>query len=173
MTKQSLTVVLFVLVAPAVWAGNEFQEGCARAATEVLCVGHQDCVIGSIADRSSSGNESEKAGYAECTKLAKAAKSKGLSVESKKAIARMQAGLTKLNKDLAKEFPFIKVTADFKRLELEDIVRNIKGESRRSIMVGLSSSDDSKTFEMNYLNPIKTALYNAGKDDEQDVALKS
>ena len=29
----------------------------------------------------------------------------------------------------------------------------------------LSGSDTSKSFEMNYLNPIKTALFNAGKDD--------
>lgn len=158
------TLVFVVLSATAASAGNEFQTGCERGATEVLCAGHDACHIRALVDQSKNGLETEKNGEAECKALAKAGKAKGLGVESKRAIKSIEAAVKAFNASIAKDFPFVKLTVDVKRLELEDVVRSIRGGSRRGLAAGVSPPDSDR-FQQAYLNPIKTALYNVAKDD--------
>ena len=179
MKKAIVLSMLPYLFTTAAYAG-EFEEGCQKAATEVLCQGHRDCQMGAIMDGSKKGNDSAKGGYEECTEFAKFAKAQGISLDAKRAIKRIKAKIDNLNQELAKDFPFIKITADFERLALEDIYENARymdhyktKDRQRSSIVGLSSSETSTEFDNRYLNPIKTALYNVGSDEEGKEALKS
>lgn len=174
-------LILASCLVPALALAGEFDTGCERAATEVWCEGQAaGCKVSAIMESSKQGNDSAKGGYDECLAFAKEVKALGVSLEARRTIKRLQGKLDVLNKELSKEFPFIKVTADFKRLELEDLWKTARFQDHyktkdrdRSCIVALSSSEDSKEFELRYLNPIKTALYNVGKDDEGKGALKS
>lgn len=173
--------LLLLLLASPVALADEFATGCKKAATEVLCAGHTDCSMDSIMERSKKGNDSEKGGYEECKEFALFVKEFGISLEAKRAQKRLKDKLAAFNKEIQKDFPFITVTADFDRYALEDMYTNarymdhynVRDQRERSIIAALSSSDKSTEFEMRYLNPIKTALYNVGKDQEGKDVLKA
>lgn len=178
MVRFNAAVVALCLSAGSALASGEFQTGCERAATEVWCEGHKDCKVGSIMGSSKKGNDSEKSGYEECKAFAATVKELGVSLEAKRAIKRMQGKIDAVNKDL-KELG-IKVTADFKRLEVEEWYINATfmdhyktTERDRSKIAALTFDGESKQFEMSYLDPIKTALFNVAKDDEGKEALKA
>jgi hypothetical protein len=177
MLKCSKALVAFCLVAGGASA-EDFDVGCSRAATEAWCEGHTDCKISAIMSESKKGNNSEKGGYEECKVLAAAVRAQGVSLDARKAIKRMQAKIDTLNKDIVKEFG-IKVTADFKRLELEELYVLAAYQSHyetkdrdHSIIVALTFDGESKRFENTYLDSIKTALYSIGKDEDGKAILK-
>lgn len=170
--KKTLVVMALALAAGGVRA-NEFSDGCEKAGNEILCPGRDQCAIGALLSSSAKGNNTERGGYEECSKLAKAIKARKPSADAKKALKRLNAKLAKLNKELKKEFPYLKVTADFDRLALEDaIINGVNADARRSLLVGLAPDDKSDRFETTYLNDIKTTLYNVAKDDEGKAFLK-
>ena len=48
-----------------------------------------------------------------------------------------------------------------------------RDKTEESPIVGLASSDSSQQFELHYLNHLKSALYNIGKDAAGKQAMKS
>ena len=100
-------------------------------------------------------------------------------MEAKRAIKRIQGKIDEVNKELVKDFG-IKITADFKRLELEELVVHASfmdhyktnDRDHHSKIVALTFDGDSRHFEQYYTDPIKTALNNVGKDDDGKTALK-
>lgn len=158
-------------------AAGEFAKGCEKASTEVLCVGQKDCAISQIMDGSKKGNDSEKGGYEECKEFAQFAKAQGNSLDSKRAITSAKAKLAEFNKEIKKDFPFITVTADWARLELEDVFSNARfmqhygrDQRERSQIKGIGKEEQ---FQMKYLDGVKTALNNVGADKDGKDALKA
>ena len=171
MMKAALIVLVASLMSTVCYGAKEFRKGCDKGATEVMCPGHKDCAVSDLMSQYKKGNDSEKGGYEECKELAAATKSQGISLEEKRAEARIKAKLADLNKEIQKDFPFIRITADFVRLELEDMHGKLTRDE--SCILGLSRNDESKEFDLRYGNPIKTALYNVASDDAGKDALKS
>ncbi len=170
----------------ALFSGNlasagSFADGCKKIGNELLCKGHKECSITNVRGGAKKGNNSEKGGYLECKELIEAAQADGISSEAKKAIKRIKDSIEKFNSEIQKDIPFVKLSADFSRLELEDIVQNAmwKGNYDKDAKVAeswafqLFRSDDAKVFEENYLKHIRSALNSIADTDDGKASLKN
>lgn len=176
-------ILLSTLLSTVALAGNnEFIEGCEKASTELMCKGFgPDCKMATLMGASKKGNDFAKAGEEECTAFAKEVMKIGISLEEKRAITAMKGQLAAMNKELAKDFPFIKLTADFDRLTLETLYLNARHMDHyntrerpaHSEWAGMANADSKRGFQQRYLNVIKSTLYNIAKDDDGKEALKA
>jgi hypothetical protein len=178
--KMNKIVCAVTLFAGASFADGPFETGCKKATTEALCIGQKDCTMGAIMAGSKKGNDSEKGGYEECKEFAQFVKGQGIPLEAKRVITRLKTKIANFNQEMKKDFPFLTLTADFSRLEVEHLYKTARymdhygrDQKEESPIVGLARDDESKQFDFRYLNDLKTALNNVGKDQDGKDAMKS
>jgi hypothetical protein len=179
MTLREIAVCS-TFIAQVCFADGPFETGCKKATAEVMCESHQDCVMGPFMSKSKKGNDSEKGGYDECKEFAQFVKAQSVPLEAKRVITRLKSKIAAFNQEIKKDFPFLALTADFARLELEHKYKAARfmdnyGRDRTetSPIVGLARDDESKQFDLRYLNDLRSALYNVGKDQDGKDAMKA